>query len=46
MARLARGMILVQVDLLVFDRAPQVLGKDIVRHAPFAIHTDAYARLR
>ena len=35
----------VQINLLVFDGAPQPLNEDIVEAAAFAIHADFYAVL-
>src|SRR5512145_1243179 len=32
--------IFVQIDLLIFDRAPQPFGEDVIEGAPPAIHTD------
>ncbi len=29
-----------QIDLLVFDAAPQPLDKNIISPSPFAVHTD------
>ncbi len=37
---LSWGQIFVQIHLLVFDAAPQALGKNIVHRPPPAIHTD------
>src|SRR5690242_8914323 len=33
----------VQVDLFVFQRAPQPLDEDVVQAASFAVHADAYS---
>ena len=33
-----------QVDLLIFQAAPQALGKDVIQCPPLAIHTDLHAR--
>ena len=34
--------VLVQVDLFIFDRAPQALRQDVVQGAPLAIHTNLH----
>lgn len=36
----ARVEIIVQVHLLVFERTPEALSKDVIQGAPAAIHTD------
>lgn len=36
-------LIVVEVQVLVFDAAPEPLDEDVVEHAPVAIHTDLYA---
>jgi len=41
--RLARCGVLVEIDFLVFDRAPQAFGKDIIQGAAPPIHADAHA---
>src|SRR4051812_44417652 len=33
-----------QIDLLIFQAAPQALGKDVIQCPPLAIHTDLDAR--
>jgi len=38
--RIAWMAIVSQVDLLIFQAAPEALGKDIIQCPPFAIHTD------
>src|SRR5919202_4758581 len=40
--RLARGGVLVQVHLLIFDRPPQPFGKDVVQRPPPPIHADLH----
>src|SRR5256885_16616690 len=42
---LAGAAIGVQIDLLVFDGAPEALGEDIVQGAALAIHADLDAAL-
>ena len=37
--------IIVQVNLFVFERAPEAFGADVIQRAPFAIHTEAHAGL-
>src|SRR4029450_311617 len=38
--RLSRIGIVVQVDLLVLERAPEALGENVVQRATCAVHTD------
>ena len=38
--RIAWMTIVGRVDLLIFQAAPEALGKDIIQCPPFAIHTD------
>ena len=42
-SRLADGFVGSQIDLLVFDAAPQPLDEDIVPPSPFAVHADGDA---
>src|SRR5215210_5053282 len=44
-ARFARRRIVVQVHLLIFDRAPQPFGEDVVERAALAIHANLHARI-
>src|SRR5258708_11636286 len=37
---LARAGIVVQVDLLIFDRTPQPLGEDVIQRPPAPVHAD------
>src|SRR5690242_10113656 len=43
-ARIAWRAIVGQVDLLIFQAAPEPLGKDVIQCPPLAIHTDLDAR--
>ena len=42
-SRLADGFVGSQIDLLVFDAAPQPLNEDVVPPGPFAVHADGDA---
>lgn len=44
-SRLRHAPVVVQIDLFVFQRAPQPLNKDVVHVAPAAIHADRHAAL-
>jgi len=39
-ARLFRAVIVEAIDLLIFDGAPEPLGKDVVQGAAFPVHAD------
>lgn len=43
LACLAWAGVVVEVDLLVLQAAPEALGKDVIQGSPFAIHTDLHA---
>src|SRR6266478_1783771 len=43
--RLRHPRVISQVDLLVFQRAPQPLDKDVVQATPAAVHADDHAAL-
>src|ERR1700693_4936384 len=43
MSRLADGFVGSQIDLLVFDAAPQPFDEHVVAPGPFAIHADGDA---
>jgi hypothetical protein len=40
MTSLGDHLIVVEIDLLVFDRPPQPLDKDVIKDAATAIHAD------
>ena len=40
--RFARGRVIFEIHLLIFDGAPQALGKNVVQGTPLAIHADAH----
>ena len=37
---IARGLVGLEVDLLVFDRLPEALDQDVIAPAPLAVHAD------
>jgi hypothetical protein len=43
MSRLADGFVGSQIDLLVFDAAPQPFDEHIISPGPFAVHADGDA---
>jgi len=42
-SRLSDGFVGSQIDLLVFDAAPQPFNEDVVPPSPFAVHADGDA---
>ena len=44
LAYVARAGIIIQIDLLVCDGAPEPLGKNVIEGTAFPIHTDANPR--
>ena len=42
-AGLLDGRVVFQINLLVFDRAPETLGEDVVLITGSAVHADAHA---